>query len=49
MRILVVDDEKNIGEVIRLLFSHDGFEVETCLTGREGLAKMEKGLYDVVI
>ena len=40
-RILVVDDEFNITELVAMALRHEGFAVETALTGRDGIAKSE--------
>jgi two-component system, OmpR family, response regulator len=37
-RVLVVDDEANIVEVISMALRYQGFEVETAATGREAVA-----------
>ncbi len=49
MKILVIDDEKNIGEVIKLLFEKENYEVETAQTGREGIEKIKNDFFDVII
>ncbi len=41
-RILVVDDEPNLVEVISMGLRFNGFEVETAGTGREALAAVAK-------
>ena len=40
-RILVVDDELNITELIAMALRHEGFLVETALTGRDALARVD--------
>jgi two-component system OmpR family response regulator len=42
IRILVVDDELNITELIAMALRYEGFSVETALTGRDALARVEK-------
>lgn len=41
-RILVLDDEKEIAEVIALYLRNEGYEVETAFTGREALHLIEQ-------
>ncbi|HEY3357916.1 MAG TPA: response regulator [Polyangia bacterium] len=38
--ILVVDDDRDVREVLRDILEADGFAVETAADGREGLQKM---------
>ena len=37
--ILVVDDERNIVELVRMYLRNEGFEIEAAYNGREGLEK----------
>jgi CheY-like chemotaxis protein len=39
-KILVVDDEKDVIELLKFLLEKDGFEVETASNGREALEKI---------
>jgi len=41
VRVLVVDDELNITELVAMALRYEGFEVETALNGRDALAKVE--------
>ena len=41
-KILVVDDEKEIAEVIALYLRNEGYEVEVAHTGLEALKKVEE-------
>ena len=41
-RILVVDDEKEIADVIELYLKNEGFEVEKFYTGKDALVSIEK-------
>ena len=41
-RILVVDDEKEIADVIELYLKNENFEVEKFYTGKAALASIEK-------
>lgn len=48
-RILVVDDEPNICNLLRELLSKQDYVVDTCLNGQEALAKTQNTTYDMVI
>ena len=39
-RILVVDDEKDVIELLKFLLEKDGFEIITALNGKEALEKI---------
>ncbi|MEW5814211.1 MAG: response regulator, partial [Spirochaetota bacterium] len=49
-RILVVDDEKNMCEVLKLLLENDGYAVTTAADGREAIEKLNRGeVIDLII
>jgi FixJ family two-component response regulator len=48
-KILVVDDEINVGKSIRNAILSQSFEIDTALSGEEALKKDEKKKYDVII
>ena len=48
-KILVLDDEKEIAEVIALYLKNDGYEVEVAYTGQEALRKIEKDPPDLAL
>jgi DNA-binding response OmpR family regulator len=48
-RILVVDDEAHIVQVVALKFRNAGFEVETASDGDEALAFLKRSPVDVVV
>jgi len=48
-RILVVDDEKNIVELIRMNLERSGFETIPAYTGREALDEIDKSLPDLIL
>ena len=48
-RILIVDDEQKIREMIRKYAVHEGFDTDEASDGMEALEKCEKGNYDLVI
>jgi len=46
--ILVVDDEKSIGELLEITFRKEGHRVEACTVGgRE--RKLESQIFDIII
>ena len=49
VRILVVDDEPDIRNVLRLLLTSRGYSVEEAANGREALEQVQKNAYDLII
>ncbi len=49
MRILVVEDEKSLREILAARLTREGHGVDSAADGREALACMEAGTYDCVI
>ena len=48
-RILVVDDEKDVVELLKFLLEKDGYQVTTAFNGREGLAAATEQKPDLVL
>jgi DNA-binding response OmpR family regulator len=48
-KILVVDDEADVVEMLRLVLSKNGYEVLTATSGMDGLTQAESGLPDLVL
>lgn len=48
-RILVVDDEKNIVQLVKMYLSSEGFEVEVANNGKEALDKARQHPPDLVV
>jgi two-component system, NtrC family, response regulator PilR len=48
-RLLVVDDEKSLCQMLEIAFRKDGFSVETALSGALAQKKMESQHYDVIV
>lgn len=48
-RILIVEDEVKISRLIELQLKHEGFITDTAFDGSEGLSKIEKNNYDLVL
>lgn len=42
-RILIVEDDDNIAELLRMHLSDEGYDVEHVADGRLGLAAVERG------
>ena len=47
--VMVIDDEKIVGDMARLALEQDGFEVETFLSGEPALARLQQRSFDVVV
>jgi len=48
MRILIVDDEKSITEILQLILEDEGYTVDTASSGQEALSLVESQ-YDLVV
>ena len=48
-KVLVVDDDPNIVEVLRLYFDKDGFAVTSCLSGDRALEAFQTSQPDMVV
>lgn len=48
-RILVIDDEVDLLEIVKARLEANDFEVETAISGREGLASVKVKRPDVII
>ena len=48
-QILVIDDEAGIRESLEVLLSLEGYDIHMAVDGIEGLAKLERGSYDLVL
>lgn len=48
-RILVVDDEKHMRQLLKLYLSHYSFEVDEAVNGEEGYNKILDSEYDLII
>ncbi len=49
MRVLIVDDEKNIRESISLLFQLEGIESATAVDGNGGASRLSEEAFDAVV
>ena len=48
-RVLVVDDESNITDLVSMALRYEGFEVETAATGRDAIRMVERFRPELVI
>ena len=48
-KILVIDDEKSIRTIVRLVLKRAGYDVETAEDGAEGVKTFSEGKFDLVI
>ena len=48
-RILVVDDERGMRELLRITLKKEGYKVSTASSAQEALDLLDKGLFDLVI
>jgi two-component system, NtrC family, response regulator PilR len=48
-RILIVEDEKSMREVLRILLEEEKYTVMTAADGLEGLSYIEKDIFDLVV
>lgn len=48
-RILLIEDDDAIRELITLMLTHEGHTVVTAANGREGLEKFQVGAFDLLI
>jgi DNA-binding NtrC family response regulator len=47
--IMIIDDEKIVGDMAKLSLEQEGYEVETFLDGESALARLEQKTFDVVV
>ncbi|MCC6347479.1 MAG: response regulator [Nitrospirales bacterium] len=48
-RIMVIDDERIVGDMAKMALEQDGYAVETFLNGEAALARMKETHFDVVV
>lgn len=48
-KILIIEDEENIASFINMELSYEGYRVDTCSDGKEGLNKALENDYDMII
>ncbi len=47
--IMIIDDEKIVGDMAKLSLEQDGYEVETFLNGESALERLTEKPFDVVV
>jgi two-component system response regulator AtoC len=48
-RVLVIDDEENLRHYLQVILGEAGYQVETAQDGKEGLAKMQRHAWDIIL
>lgn len=48
-KILIVDDDRELGEMLREFLAPDHLDVSACLSGEDGLRALREDAYDLVI
>ena len=48
-RILIIEDEKSLREVLRILLEEEGYEISTASNGLEGMDYLKNDIFDLVI
>ena len=49
MRILLVEDDKNLLETLSYQLTSSGFDVDTCDNGEDALYYMEQNIHDLIL
>lgn len=47
--IMIIDDEKIVGDMAKMSLEHEGYHVETFLNGEAALARLRESGFDVVV
>ena len=47
--IMIIDDEKIVGDMAKMSLEHEGYHVETFLNGEAALARLKEERFDVVV
>ncbi|MDA8168848.1 MAG: response regulator [Nitrospiraceae bacterium] len=48
-RIMIIDDEKIVGDMARISLEQDGYEVETFLNAAPALERLKEQKFDIVV
>lgn len=48
-KILIIEDEKSISDIVKFNLTKEGFETDTAFDGQEGLDKAIKGDFDLIL
>ena len=49
MRILLVDDDELLAELLEMTLSIEGYDVAVCTNGAEGIKRLQHDQFDVVV
>ncbi len=49
MRVLIVEDERNLAETLREMLKQNRFDSDICFDGEKGLKYAQEGTYDLII
>ena len=49
MRILIIEDDKDLAQLTKLALEKENFTVDICLDGAEGLYYMQENMHDLVL
>ena len=48
-KVMIIDDEKIVGDMAKMSLEHEGYHVETFLNGETALARLKEERFDVVV
>ena len=48
-RVMIIDDEKIVGDMAKMSLEREGYHVETFLNGESALARLKEERFDVVV
>lgn len=48
-RILIIEDEKQMSQLLEMELAHEGYNVDTAFDGISGLNKIETERYDLIL
>src|SRR4030066_811088 len=48
-RILIIEDEKSLKEVLRILLEEEGYEITAASNGLEGMDYIQNDIFDLVV
>lgn len=48
-RVMIIDDERIVGDMAKMSLEQDGYQVETFLNGETALARLGQQRFDVVV
>lgn len=49
MKLLIVDDEKDFRELLRIILEKQGYQADTAADGTEAMKRLEENVYDIVL